>query len=68
MMFTCYSSLLLKFVVPNSEIAILALGEGTRIVENANLSASRPTVGYGVKFLKMPNVGKQIIAKATTVQ
>lgn len=65
---TIYNSLLLKFVVPTSEIAILALGEVTRIVENINLSNSKPTVGYGVKFLKMPNVGKQIIAKATTVQ
>lgn len=57
------SSILLKFVVPSSDIAILALGEVMRIVEDLPSSTGKPRPGYGIKFLKMPNVGKQVIAK-----
>lgn len=58
------SSILLKFVIPVSEVALLALGEVVRIVENIPSTGSSPVKGYGIRFLKMPNVGKIIIAKA----
>jgi len=58
------SSILLKFVVPTSHIAILSLGMVTRIVENITLSTGEISIGYGIKFRKMPNIGVQVIAKA----
>lgn len=58
------SSILLKFVLPVSDVAILALGEVVRVIDNISPIGTVPVKGYGIKFIKMPNAGKMIIAKA----
>lgn len=61
---TINSSILLKFVLPVSDVAILALGEVVRAIDNVSSFGTVPVKGYGIKFTKMPNAGRMIIAKA----
>lgn len=56
------TSLLLKFVVPNSDISVMALGTVVRAIDSPAKSPGLSN-GYGIKFNKLPTAGRMAIAK-----